>query len=242
MSSSGRSGEETAQGALFILSGPSGSGKTTLIRRLLDEGDLDEVSFSVSHTTRPPRSGERDGHDYHFVSDAAFEAMIAEDRFLEWARVHGHLYGTSLDEVLPKLAGGTDVLLDIDVQGAQKVLESGEEKLPGAVFGVFVLPPSYRELRERLERRNLDTADVITRRLDVARAEIQRFQNYDYVIINSDADRASRVLASIILDKRHDKARIRGQVAAVLESFPEPEVAPDRKPPARRERSRRSDD
>ncbi|MEE2776055.1 MAG: guanylate kinase [Acidobacteriota bacterium] len=212
-------------GALFILSGPSGSGKTTLIRRLLDEGELESVSFSVSHTTRRPRVGEKHGRDYHFVSDSEFDGMIAEDRFLEWARVHDHLYGTSLDEVLPKLASGTDVLLDIDVQGAQKVLETDEDRFGEAVFGVFVLPPGYLELKSRLERRNLDAPDVIARRLDVARAEIQRFQNYDYVIINANADRASRVLASIILEKRHDKARIRGQVAAVLASFPEPESA-----------------
>ena len=205
------------------MSGPSGSGKTTLIRHLLDSGEMDRLSFSVSHTTRQPRSGEVDGRDYHFVAQQRFEEMIADDRFLEWARVHDHLYGTSVDEVLPKLEEGVDVLLDVDVQGAEELLRRTLTQDGGglgeSVFGVFVLPPSYEELRGRLERRNLDEAQAIERRLEVARAEIQRFQNYEYVIINADADQASRVLASIILEKRHQQARIREQVASVLASF-----------------------
>ena len=216
MSSSRQNG---AHGALFIISGPSGSGKSTLIGRLLQGGELDRLSFSVSHTTRQPRAGERDGRDYHFVSEQRFEAMIVDDRFLEWARVHGHLYGTALDEVLPKLGEGRDVLLDIDVQGAEKVLESDTARLGEDVYGILVLPPSYEELRARLERRGLDEPAVIERRLEVARREIERFENYEYVIINDVADQASRVLASIILEKRHRRERIREQVADVLASF-----------------------
>jgi guanylate kinase len=214
MSSSGGGGE------LFILSGPSGSGKTSLIRRLLDSGVLDRLAFSVSHTTRPPRAGEVDGGDYHFVPRDRFEAMVAAGRFLEWARVHGELYGTSLDEVLPRLEAGTDVLLDIDVQGARQVLENRSSGLErGAVHGIFVLPPTFDELERRLHARNLDDQEVIGRRLTVALQEIEAFANYEYVIINREIDLASRVLASIILEKRHRQPRMRDQVAVVLEGF-----------------------
>jgi guanylate kinase len=215
MSSSSRSA--AGHGALFILSGPSGSGKTTLIRRLLDGGEMSGLAFSVSHTTRTPRHGEKNGEDYHFVTRDAFESMIEEGRFLEWAPVHDHLYGTSVDEVLPRLGRGVDVLLDIDVKGAEKVLGIEDGGLSReAVHGIFVLPPSYPELRRRLERRNLDEASAIERRLKVARDEIGRFENYEYVIINDHADRASRVLAAIILDKRHRRERVREQVEELL--------------------------
>jgi guanylate kinase len=208
------------RGELFILSGPSGSGKTSLIRRLLESGELDRLAFSVSHTTRAPRSGEIDGGDYHFVSADTFERMSAEGRFLESARVHDHRYGTSVDEVLPRLANGIDVLLDIDVQGAAQLLDerrSGLERRE--VHGIFVLPPTYDELRRRLLQRNLDAEQAIGRRLTVALQEIESFVNYEYVIINRDVDTARRVLASIILEKRHRQDRMRDQVAVVLEGF-----------------------
>jgi guanylate kinase len=180
----------SSRGELFILSGPSGSGKTSLIRRLLDGKELDRLAFSVSHTTRGPRAGEVDGGDYHFVSRDAFDQMVEAGRFLEWARVHDHQYGTSLDEVMPRLADGIDVL-----------------------------PPTYEELKKRLLARNLDREEVIDRRLTVALQEIQSFVNYEYVIINHDIGAASRVLASIILEKRHRQGRMRDQVAVVLEGF-----------------------
>ncbi|HVR28268.1 MAG TPA: guanylate kinase [Thermoanaerobaculia bacterium] len=208
-----------SRGELFILSGPSGSGKTSLIRRLLDSGDLDRVVFSVSHTTRAPRSGEIDGDDYHFVSHEVFEGMAVGGRFLEWARVHDQLYGTSLDEVIPRLESGSDVLLDIDVQGARQVLVNRAGLDRGAVHGIFVLPPTFEELRRRLLERKLDEEEVIGRRLAVALEEIRAFANYEYVIINCEIDLASRVLASIILEKRHRQARMRDQVAVVLEGF-----------------------
>ena len=208
------------RGELFILSGPSGSGKTSLIHRLLAGGGLEQVVFSVSHTTRAPRAGESDGEDYHFVSRETFERMIAGGRFLEWARVHDQLYGTSLDEVLPRLESGADVLLDIDVQGARQVLENRASGLARAeVHGIFVLPPTFEELRRRLLERKLDDEEVIGRRLTVALEEIQEFANYEYVIINREIDSASRVLASIILEKRHRQIRMRDQVAVVLEGF-----------------------
>ena len=208
------------RGELFILSGPSGSGKTSLIHRLLGSGELDRLAFSVSHTTRAARAGEVHGSDYHFVSRDAFEQMVQESRFLEWARVHDHFYGTSLDEVVPRLERGIDVLLDIDVQGARQVLES---RAPGlrreGVHGIFVMPPTFDELERRLVKRNLDHQDAIGRRLQVALEEIAAFDKYEYVIINRDIDTASRVLASIILEKRHRQERMRDQVAVVLEGF-----------------------
>ncbi|HEX2465531.1 MAG TPA: guanylate kinase [Thermoanaerobaculia bacterium] len=210
----------SSRGELFILSGPSGCGKTSLIRRLLDGRELDRLAFSVSHTTRAPRSGEIDGGDYHFVTRDAFDQMVESGRFLEWARVHDHQYGTSLDEVMPRLASGIDVLLDIDVQGARQVLDDRRSGLsPSDVHGVFVLPPTYQELRKRLLARNLDREEVIGRRLTVALQEIESFGNYEYVIINHDINAASRVLASIILEKRHRTGRMRDQVAVVLEGF-----------------------
>jgi guanylate kinase len=213
----------SSRGELFILSGPSGCGKTSLIRGLLASGEIDRIVFSVSHTTRAPRSGETDGKDYHFVSRETFDRMVGGDRFLEWARVHDHQYGTSLDEVMPRLAEGTDVLLDIDVQGAQQVLSNRNSGLdPGDVHGIFVLPPTYESLRQRLLARNLDRADAIDRRLVVALREIQSFGKYEYVIINRDVNEASRVLASIILEKRHRQGRMRDQVAVVLAGFQPP--------------------
>ena len=210
----------SSRGELFILSGPSGSGKTSLIRGLLESGEIDRIAFSVSHTTRAPRTVEKDGGDYHFVSTETFDRMIEGDRFLEWARVHDHQYGTSLDEVMPRLADGIDVLLDIDVQGAQQVLSNRKSGLePKDVHGIFVLPPTYEDLRNRLLSRNLDRADVIGRRLTVALQEIQSFAKYEYVIINRDINEASRVLASIILEKRHRQDRMRDQVAVVLSGF-----------------------
>ncbi len=144
----------------------------------------------MSHTTRAPRAGEVDGGDYHFVSRDAFDQMVEAGRFLEWARVHDHQYGTSLDEVMPRLADGIDVLLDIDVQGARLVLDNRKSGLaPGDVHGIFVLPPTYGELKKRLLARNLDREEVIDRRLTVALQEIQSFANYEYVIINHDHQR-----------------------------------------------------
>jgi guanylate kinase len=219
-STGARPSRDRARGELFILSGPSGSGKTSLIRRLLGSGELDRLAFSVSHTTRPPRAGEVDGSDYHFVTREGFERMVAAGRFLEWARVHDHLYGTSLDEVMPRLADGIDVLLDIDVQGARSVLDDrGSGLASSEVHGIFVLPPTYEELRRRLVARNLDREDAIDRRLAVALQEIQSFGNYEYVIVNRDIGTASRVLAAIILEKRHRQDRMRDQVAVVLEGF-----------------------
>lgn len=204
---------EAARGDLFLLSAPSGAGKTTLIRALL--ADLEgEVAFSISHTTRRPRAGESDGSDYHFVDAATFQRMIAEDRFLEWAEVHGYYYGTSKEAVMPLLERGVDVLVDLDVQGAERLMRGYPE-----AHSIFVLPPSYRDLVERLEGRGLDGREEIERRLAVSLWEIRRYGSYQYVIVNDHADRARRALTAIILEKRFRRARMESSVAEVLADF-----------------------
>jgi len=203
-------------GELFILSAPSGAGKTTLIQTLVAGGfaDLGGLAFSVSHTTRKPRQGEADGRDYHFVDRAAFEAMVEADAFLERAKVHDNFYGTSRGEVFPRLERGIDVLLDIDVQGAEQVMA----RCPQA-HGIFVLPPSYEDLERRLRRRALDDDQTIAKRLAVSLEEIKRYERYHYVIINDDARRASEVLAAIILEKRHRRERMQPRVQEILRDF-----------------------
>ena len=205
------------RGELFILSAPSGTGKTTLIHSML-EGGLgklgEDLVFSVSHTTRQPRSGELDGRDYHFVDHPTFQEMLTRDEFLEWAEVHNHYYGTSNQEVFPRLERGIDVLMDIDVQGAERVLA----KYPEA-HGIFIMPPSYEDLQDRLQRRGLDDEGEIARRLAVSLWEIRRYHQYQYVIVNDDAQRASEVLAAIILEKRHRLEPMREQAVQILADF-----------------------
>ncbi|MCB1056478.1 MAG: guanylate kinase [Acidobacteria bacterium] len=206
-----------AAGELFIVSAPSGTGKTTVIRRLLAGGWLPEGSleFSISHTTRAPRDGEADGADYYFVGAETFDTMVREDAFLEWAEVYGNRYGTSREEVDSRLRRGADVLLEIDVQGARQVVE----RAPGA-HGILIVPPSYAELERRLRGRDSDAPEAITRRLGVSASEIRCYEQYDYVIINLDAERAAQAVAAIILEKRHRLERMRGPVEAILREFP----------------------
>ncbi|MFP5284116.1 MAG: guanylate kinase [Thermoanaerobaculia bacterium] len=207
--------DSTPRGELFILSAPSGAGKTTLVNSLTKGGfALDGLAFSVSYTTRGPRQGEVDGRDYHFVDHAAFLEMIDAQRFLEWAQVHGNFYGTTKDEVFPRLEQGIDVLLDIDVQGAERVMQRHPE-----AHGIFVMPPSYQDLETRLRRRGLDDSEVIARRLAVALSEMTRYDRYRYVIINDDVQKASSVLAAIILEKRHRQQRMLGRIQEILNDF-----------------------
>lgn len=215
------------RGELFILSAPSGSGKTTLISSLFGGslGRQGGLAFSVSHTTRAPRPGERDGEAYHFIDRPAFEAMVGEGRFLEWAEVHGHLYGTAVDEVRGRLERGVDVVLDIDVQGAEQVMA----RMPEAC-SIFILPPSYEALSRRLTERGQDAPEVIARRLSASWREIERYPRYEYVIINDDARSAGEALTAVILARRHRRERMEPKVEAVLDAF-QPEVAARR--PAR---------
>jgi guanylate kinase len=204
------------RGDLFIVSAPSGAGKSTLIAGLMRRlADQRPPQFSVSHTTRQPRPGERNGREYHFVARAEFEALIAADGFLEWAEVHGNLYGTSRAEVEPRLAAGDDVLLDIDVQGALQVLGRHPEAI-----SVFVLPPSEEALRSRLAGRGTESADSLARRLGAATSELAQWVHYRFVIINDDSERASDALAAIVVACRLRSERMRLRAAQVLANFP----------------------
>jgi guanylate kinase len=175
------------------------------------------LHFSVSHTTRPRREREREGVDYFFVSPASFECMIREERFLEWARVHDNLYGTSRAWVEERLAQGEDVVLDIDVQGASQV----KERMPESVQ-ILVFPPSYSVLRERLVARRSDDPDTVERRLRNARGELGRFPVYDYVIINEELGTAVENLISILRCRRVEMPRLKDRIECILSTFPQP--------------------
>ena len=189
------------RGLMLIVSSPSGAGKTSLARRLV--ADHAELDLSVSHTTRGPRPGERNGREYHFVDGPAFDALIAADAFLEWAPVHDHRYGSPRAPVLAALERGDDVLFDIDWQGARAVAE----RLPGDTVRVFVLPPSMPDLRRRLTARAQDADDVIAGRLRRAAGEIGHWSDADYVIVNDDFDHAYADLAHIYRAERLRRAR-----------------------------------
>ena len=189
-------------GDLYIVSSPSGGGKTTLIRRLLENPSGAPLHFSVSHTTRPMRAGETNGREYHFVAVAEFQAMVQRDEFLEHNEVHDNIYGTSKAEVLPRLAAGQDVILDIDVQGARDVRRA----YPDAVT-IFIVPSSPEELARRLRARGLDGEEVIRKRLINASKEIQEAPEFQYVIVNDDLDRATLELQSIVRARRLTPAR-----------------------------------
>ncbi|MGE0370398.1 MAG: guanylate kinase [Gammaproteobacteria bacterium] len=182
-------------GTLFIVSAPSGAGKTSLVRAVL--ADDAGVAVSVSFTTRPPRAGERDGIDYHFVERERFLAMVEAGEFLEHAEVFGNYYGTARSEVGGRLAQGSDVILEIDWQGAQQVRQA----FPAAV-GVFILPPSRAVLRERLNGRGKDDPAVIERRLRAAVEEISHYSEYDFIVINDHFDAALADLRAILRTER----------------------------------------
>ena len=188
------------RGLLFVLSSPSGAGKSTIARMLLESDD--GISMSVSATTRPRRPGEVDGRDYHFVSTERFEEMVAAGEFLEWAHVFGHRYGTLKSEVVKAIEGGRDVLLDIDWQGTQQLKQVDPD-----IVRVFILPPSLKELERRLTRRGTDSADVIRRRMDRAAAEISHWAEYDYVLINNDAEKCRDLVHTILKSERLKASR-----------------------------------
>src|ERR1700736_1220473 len=198
------------RGLILILSSPSGAGKTTLTRMLLQDKSLD-LTLSVSVTTRARRSSEADGIHYHFITQREFDAMRLAGDLLESADVHGHRYGTPRAPVEAVLAQGRDMLFDIDWQGAQQVRES----LGGDVVSIFILPPSMAELRARLDRRAEDSAATIAARLDNARREIERWRQYDYVLINDDLQRAYGQVVSILTAERLREPR----VAAGVDEF-----------------------
>ncbi len=199
-------------GNLIIVSAPSGAGKTTLVAGALDRDN--RAQPSISFTSRGPRAGEEQGVHYHFVSRAEFEAMIANGDFLEWAKVHGNLYGTSRRAVEKTRSSGFDVILTIDIQGAAQA-----RKLFPDAISVFIMPPSLDALAERLENRGTDTAHDRRLRLDSALHEMEQYVNFDYVVINDDLNRAVDELVAIITAERCRTAR-RSEIAArILQTF-----------------------
>jgi guanylate kinase len=201
-----------ARGLLFIVSAPSGTGKTTLVERLVQV--VPSLRMSRSYTSRTARAGERDGVDYNFVSRARFEAMIQEAAFLEYADVFGNFYGTCAADTEAILSGGEDVVLVIDVQGARQVRSRGIETVD-----IFVLPPSAAILEQRLRGRSKDSEEQIARRLTVACAEVNEFQQYEYVVVNDALDAAVDRLRAIVLAERARVKAMRGAAEEIIRTF-----------------------
>lgn len=200
------------EGNLIIISSPSGGGKGTLIREIL--GTVSDIGYSVSFTTREQRPAEIDGRDYHFVSQGEFTEMIERGDFLEYAKVHGNLYGTSLKQTREIARSGRDVILEIDVQGAEKV----REQMPDAV-GIFILPPSFDVLKARLTARATEDLEDLALRLKNSFGEVMQYSNFDYVIINDVLSTAARSLANVILAERHRRNRQTDAIRDILSSF-----------------------
>ena len=197
-------------GNLYVVAAPSGAGKTTLVRMLLESESA--VHLSISFTTRSPRPGEQNGREYHFIDAETFRGMIDRHEFLEWAEVHGNFYGTSKKSIADQLAGGNDVLLEIDWQGAQQV----RQLFPEAI-GIFILPPSMEELTRRLTGRGTDSAEVISRRLAAAQAEMRHVGEFDYVIINDQLAQALEELLAVVRASRLSFGAQRVRHAALFE-------------------------
>lgn len=183
-------------GAVLVLSGPSGAGKSSLINKI--HGDIGDCYFSISTTTRPIREGEEHGVHYYFVNEEEFKEDIEKDFFLEYALVHGNYYGTSLKPVKEALSAGKLVLFDIDVQGNAAV----NNRLGDITTSVFITPPTLSELKRRLESRSTDSQEVINRRVTMAKREVQRISEYDYVIVNDNLDKAADLLKLIATTAR----------------------------------------
>lgn len=200
------------RGTLFVVSSPSGGGKGTIIRHVLDE--VPNLSYSVSFTTRTPRPGEVNGREYFFISREVFDEMVAAGEFLEWACVHGNYYGTAKRQVADETAAGIDIVLEVDVQGAASV-----RRLLLDSVSIFILPPSYEVLKERLIARGTDTPEELAVRLRNAPDELRQYSAFDYVIINDEVDRAVAQLASIIYAERARCVRQENLVREVIEKF-----------------------
>lgn len=200
------------RGILFVISSPSGGGKGTLIRRLLDT--VPGVSYSVSWTTRTARPKEVDGLNYHFVSEEEFERMRASGGFLEWAVVHGHRYGTARSVVEQELNEGHDIVLEIDVQGAEAVRSAFD-----SVVSIFILPPSFEVLRVRLSARMTERQEELELRLSNARGEVEQYRHFDYVVLNDEVERAATQLSGIVLAERARRERQDWVARRVLASF-----------------------
>jgi guanylate kinase len=201
-------------GSLLVITAPSGAGKSTLVKRLREA--IEDVAFSISYTTRHPRVGEEHGREYFFVSVEEFEQMQQDNQFLEWAKVHSNYYGTSRKTIEQALASGKDIILDIDVQGAEQI----KKAMPQAI-SIFIMPPSFDELSERLRTRNTDKSEVIERRLKEASKEVSHCPKFDYIIINDDLQAATEALIAIAKAERLRPSRNEIRLKTILESFPE---------------------
>ncbi|MFS2326132.1 MULTISPECIES: guanylate kinase [Brucella] len=206
------------RGLMVVISSPSGAGKSTIARQLLSDADMN-LSLSVSVTTRERRPSEIEGVHYHFITKREFERRRDNDELIEWAEVHGNFYGTLRQTAEEALADGKDMLFDIDWQGAEQL----QAKMPADVVSIFILPPTMRELQNRLNRRAEDTADVIETRLQNARFEIQKWAKYDYIVINEDLQRSYAGIKGIIIAERLRRDRRPGLfefVEGLLEENP----------------------
>ena len=197
---------------IFLISAPSGAGKSTLIQLLLNQ--IPSLFFSISHTTRPPRAGETNGVEYYFVDPPKFRQMIENQQFLEWAEVHGYYYGTSLDMAERAEEETKDLLLDVYIQGAARARE-----LLKPLTTIFILPPSYEVLKQRLLHRQKDTAQQIEQRIENARREISHYTEYDFVVVNEDLGSAFEILAGIIRSQRSRREVMEEKIAQILRSF-----------------------
>ncbi len=200
------------RGMLVVVSSPSGGGKGTLIRRALKA--VPKLGYSISFTTRPARASEVDGHDYFFVSVEKFKAMIEANGFLEWAIVHGNYYGTSHAQIENERLAGRDIILEIDVQGAASV-----RRLARDAVSVFIMPPSFEILRDRLVGRGSERPDDLALRLKNSRSEVEHYREFQYVVLNDDAEKAAKLLASIIYAERARRERQEEVALRVLASF-----------------------
>ena len=203
------------RGLLFIVSAPSGTGKTTLVERLVQR--IPNLCLSRSYTSRDARPGEQDGVDYNFISRLRFEGMVRAAEFLEWADVFGNYYGTCRSDTERCLAGGQDLVLVIDVQGARQVRSSGVESI-----GIFVLPPSAEVLEQRLRGRSKDSEAAIQKRLEAARREVSEFASYEYVVVNDELDGAVERLRAIVLAERARVKVMRETAEKIIETFHKP--------------------
>lgn len=206
------SGAACGRGMLIVVSSPSGGGKGTLIDRVLKT--VPGVSYSISYTTRAPRPGEQNGREYFFVSAAEFEAMLSRGELLEWANVYGYLYGTSRAQVEKERAAGHDIILEIDVQGAASIRQLVADEVT-----VFILPPSFELLRQRLVARGTDAPADLERRLRGAPGEVEQYKGFQYVILNDDVNRASAQLASVIHAERARRERQEARLSDTLADF-----------------------
>lgn len=206
----GKAETRPRDGMIIVLSGASGSGKTTLARRLLEM--VPRVEKSISFTTRKPREGETPGVSYNFIAEDEFRAMVKRKAFVEWAEVHGNLYGTSAEQIARRLDDGVDVVCDIDVQGGAAIRRIFKDR---SVL-IFILPPSWSELERRLRDRDTDSSEVIARRLEDAREEHRKASSYDYIVVNDDFTAASAAVADIVRAERLRTERVRSMLPAGL--------------------------